>query len=194
MAKPIRVHGLSRRMPVARAASSVLRAVLLDLLEKIPDARGDGSKKGIHDLRVAVKRFREAFRLFRPILRKKTFRKHREWIEDGRPEGHHSGDLIPMTRRDGTRQGPTTALTDDDHRAVELGQPRLEARELTPGATDVDQHPAAAHGVTAAPQPSGEDRHRGVSGHEAGNEQYGKRVSRGFYGVEPLIRQQPCQL
>ena len=80
MAKPIRIAGLSRRMPVARAASGVLRAILLDLLEKIPDARG-GSKKGIHDLRVAVKRFREAFRLFRPVLRKKTFRKHREWIE-----------------------------------------------------------------------------------------------------------------
>jgi CHAD domain-containing protein len=82
MAKPIKVSGLSRRMPVARAASRVLRATLLDLLEKIPDARSGSSKKGIHDLRVAVKRFREAFRLFRPILRKKTFRKHREWIED----------------------------------------------------------------------------------------------------------------
>lgn len=82
MAKPIRISGLSRRMPVARAASSVLRATLLDLLEKIPDARSGDSRKGIHDLRVAVKRFREAFRLFRPILRKKTFRKHREWIED----------------------------------------------------------------------------------------------------------------
>ena len=81
MAKPIRIAGLSRRMPVARAASKVLRAVLLDLLEKIPDGSGS-SKRGIHDLRVAVKRFREAFRLFRPILRKKTFRRHREWIED----------------------------------------------------------------------------------------------------------------
>lgn len=81
MAKPIRIAGLSRRMPIARAASGVLRAVLLDLLEKIPDARQGDSKKGIHDLRVAVKRFREAFRLFRPVLRKKTFRKHREWIE-----------------------------------------------------------------------------------------------------------------
>jgi len=29
-----------------------------------------------------VKRFREAFRLFRPVLRKKTFRRHRDWIED----------------------------------------------------------------------------------------------------------------
>ena len=82
MAKPIKVSGLSRRMPVARAASSVLRATLLDLLEKIPDARSGDSKKGIHDLRVAVKRFREAFRLFRPALRKKTFRTHRKWIED----------------------------------------------------------------------------------------------------------------
>jgi CHAD domain-containing protein len=80
MAKPISIAGLKRRLPVARAASGVLRAILLDLLERIPQARGD-SKKGIHDLRVAVKRFREAFRLFRPILRKKTFRKHREWIE-----------------------------------------------------------------------------------------------------------------
>ena len=82
MAKPIQIAGLLRRTPVARAASSILRAVLLDLLEKVPEARSADSKKGIHDLRVAVKRFREAFRLFRPVLRKKTFRRHREWIED----------------------------------------------------------------------------------------------------------------
>src|SRR5207247_509775 len=82
MAKPIRIAGLLRRTPIARAASNVLRAVLLDLLDKVPEARGGDSEKGIHDLRVAVKRFREAFRLFRPVLRKKTFRRHREWIED----------------------------------------------------------------------------------------------------------------
>jgi len=82
MAKPIQIAGLTRRTPVARAASSVLRAVLLDFLEKVPEARGADSKKGIHDLRVAVKRFREAIRLFRPVLRKKTFRRHREWIEE----------------------------------------------------------------------------------------------------------------
>src|SRR5258707_15234886 len=82
MAKPIRIAGLSRRMPIARASSKVLRPVLLDLLEKVPEARVGDSKKGIHDLRVAVKRFREAFRLFRPVLRKKTFRRHRDWIED----------------------------------------------------------------------------------------------------------------
>ena len=82
MAKPIQVAGLLRRTPVARTSSKVLRATLLDLLEKIPEARSGGSEKGIHDLRVAVKRFREAFRLFRPVLRKKTFRRHRDWIED----------------------------------------------------------------------------------------------------------------
>lgn len=81
MAKPIWIAGLSRRMPAARAASKVLQAVLLDLLEKISGAHGADSEKGIHDLRVAVKRFREAFRLFRPVLRKKMFREHREWIE-----------------------------------------------------------------------------------------------------------------
>lgn len=83
MPKPIRIVGLKRNTPIARAAARVLRAVLLDLLEKMPDGRRDDpSKRGIHDLRVAVKRFREAFRLFRPALRKKTFRKHREWIEE----------------------------------------------------------------------------------------------------------------
>jgi CHAD domain-containing protein len=82
MAKPIRIAGLARRTPVARASSKVLRGVLLDLLEKMPELRQDPTKKGIHDLRVAVKRFREAFRLFRTVLRKKTFRRHREWIED----------------------------------------------------------------------------------------------------------------
>ena len=82
MARPIWITGLSRRMPVARASSKILRAVLLDLLDNFPSARGNDSHKGIHDLRVAVKRFREAFRLFRPVLRKKLFRKHREWIEN----------------------------------------------------------------------------------------------------------------
>ncbi len=82
MAKPIQIAGLTRRTPIARAASKALRATLLDLLEKVPEARSDDSNKGIHDLRVAVKRFREALRLFRPVLRKKTFRRHREWIEE----------------------------------------------------------------------------------------------------------------
>jgi CHAD domain-containing protein len=82
MAKPIQIAGLLRRTPISRTSSKVLRATLLDLLEKIPEARGVDSEKGIHDLRVAVKRFREAFRLFRPVLRKKTFRRHRDWIED----------------------------------------------------------------------------------------------------------------
>jgi len=82
MAKPIRIAGLLRRTPIEHAASKLLRAVLLDLLEKVPEARSGGSRKGIHDLRVAVKRFREVFRLFRPVLRKKTFRQHREWLED----------------------------------------------------------------------------------------------------------------
>src|SRR5258707_7162616 len=82
MAKPIQIAGLTRRTPIARAASKALRATLLDLLEKVPEARSDDSNKGIHDLRVAVKRFREALRLFRPVLRRKTFRRHREWIEE----------------------------------------------------------------------------------------------------------------
>src|SRR3981081_2643093 len=83
MAKPIRIAGLLRRTPIARAASNVLRAVLLDLLEKVPEARAGGAAgKGVRAPAAGVNRFREAFRLFRPVLRKKTFRRHREWIED----------------------------------------------------------------------------------------------------------------
>src|SRR5258706_225211 len=82
MAKPIQIAGLLRRTPISRTSSRVLGATLLDLLEKVPEARGVDSEKGIHDLRVAVKRFREAFRLFRPVLRMKTFRRHRDWMKD----------------------------------------------------------------------------------------------------------------
>src|SRR5258706_16359279 len=102
MAKTIQIAGLTRRTPVARAASSVLRAVLLDFLEKVPEARGADSKKGIHDLRVAVKRFREAIRLFQPVLRKKTFRRHPEWIEElnGALRGVRGWDLaLGLLRR-----------------------------------------------------------------------------------------------
>src|SRR5258708_38668634 len=82
MAKPIQIAGLTRRTPIARAAAKALRSTLLDLLAKVLEARSADSNKGIHDLRVAVKRFREALRLFRPVLRKKTFRRHREGIEE----------------------------------------------------------------------------------------------------------------
>lgn len=81
MARPIRIAGLTRRTPVARAAAKVLEPLFVDLLQRIPDARRGDAEKGIHDVRVAVKRFREAFRLFRPVFGKKTFRRHREWIE-----------------------------------------------------------------------------------------------------------------
>src|SRR5258707_6015924 len=145
MAKPIRIAGLSRRMPIARASSKVLRPVLLDLLEKVPEARSGDSKKGIHDLRVAVKRFREAFRLFRPVLRKKTFRKHREWIEDlndalgevrdrdvallqlrkltaGRAESPRSVADLPA-RLESERLGPTAALPAMADRLQPEGRP-----------------------------------------------------------------------
>src|SRR3981189_3831522 len=102
MAKPIQIAGLLRRTPVARTSSKVLRATLLDLLEKVPEARGGDSRKGIHDLRVAAKRFREAFRLFRPVLRKKTFRRHREWIEevnDALGEGRDRDGALVQSRK-----------------------------------------------------------------------------------------------
>src|SRR5262249_52322264 len=108
MAKPIRIVGLKRTTPIGRAAARVLRAVLLDLLEKLPDGRRDDpSKRGIHDLRVAVKRFREAFRLFRPALRKKTFRKHREWIEDLNDALGEGGDRdVALSRLRKLADGP----------------------------------------------------------------------------------------
>jgi CHAD domain-containing protein len=130
MVKPVRIAGLLRRMPIARAASKLLRAILLDLLEKVPDARS-GSKKGIHDLRVAVKRFREAFRLFRPVLRKKTFRRHRDWIEglnDALGEVRDRDVALARLRK------LTEGLAEPPHSVAELIE-RLESERL--GALDV---------------------------------------------------------
>lgn len=130
MAKPISIPGLKRRMPVARAASGVLRAILLDLLERIPHARGEGSKKGIHDLRVTVKRFREAFRLFRPVLRKKTFRKHRQWIED-------LNDALGEVRNRDVALGQLRKLTAglaEPSRSVADLMARLESERIAAGA------------------------------------------------------------
>src|SRR6266853_1559953 len=59
MAKPIRIAGLSRRTPIARAASKVLRATLQDLLEKVPDARSGDPDKWIEDLNDALGEVRD---------------------------------------------------------------------------------------------------------------------------------------
>lgn len=117
-------------MPIARAASKVLRATLQDLLEKVPAARSGDPEKGIHDLRVAVKRFREAFRLFRPVLRKKALRKHREWIEDLNDALGEVRDrdvaLVQLRKL-------TAGLAEPPHSVVRL-QARLESERL--GALD----------------------------------------------------------
>lgn len=81
MAKPVRVAGLRKRTPLARAAALVLRPLLPDVFAKETQTRAGDPEEGVHDMRVAMKRLREALRLFRPAFRKKVFKRHRAWVE-----------------------------------------------------------------------------------------------------------------
>ncbi len=67
MAKPIHVAKIKASMPAGKAASRVLAAKVENVREHAPSAML-GDVDGIHDMRVAVKRLREAMRLFRKLL------------------------------------------------------------------------------------------------------------------------------
>lgn len=73
MAKPILPSNLSAGMPGGIAAARILEAKLRETQAFAEPALG-GEVEGIHDLRVAVKRLREAMRLFRPLLPKRRGR------------------------------------------------------------------------------------------------------------------------
>jgi len=167
MAKPIRIKGLSRRMPVARAASRVLGEVLLDLLRRIPEARNGESKKAIHDLRVAVKRFREAFRLFRPVLRRKAFRRHREWIEDlndalGKVRDHDVALARLRKLIDGLAEPPPSVaallarLESERLGAIEALEAFLRRLQLEGAPAQLAAHIESIERQAAARQPAGE--------------------------------------
>src|SRR5438105_2995147 len=104
MAKPIQVAGLSRRTPVARTSTKVLRATLLDLLEKVPAAPGgpthefarervrerlldvrsrwaaarrEATPESLHRVRIGNKRLRYAIEPFSRMLGKEVRRLYR---------------------------------------------------------------------------------------------------------------------
>jgi CHAD domain-containing protein len=82
MAKPIVVEGLEAPMPLEEAAARLLPPLLGDALARELAVRSGDPELGIHDMRVAMKRFREMFRLLRRAFAKKRHRRHLEWIED----------------------------------------------------------------------------------------------------------------
>ena len=70
MAKPVYEAKLKPRMRAGKAASRVLTAKIANVREHAPNALL-GDVEGIHDMRVSVKRLREAMRLFRRLLPQK---------------------------------------------------------------------------------------------------------------------------
>ncbi len=67
MAKPIHVATFKPGTPAGKAASRMLTAAISDIREHTAAALA-GDVDGIHDMRVSVKRLREAMRLFRRLL------------------------------------------------------------------------------------------------------------------------------
>lgn len=68
MPRPWRVKSLTREMPMPHAAAAILSVKLPEVLHYERKARR-GTVDGIHDMRVACKRLREALRVLRPALR-----------------------------------------------------------------------------------------------------------------------------
>ncbi|MCD6359367.1 MAG: CHAD domain-containing protein [Armatimonadetes bacterium] len=73
MPKPVLPDDLEPDMRAGTAARRIIIAKLEELLLYLKPAL-DGDFDGIHDMRVAVKRLREALRLFRPLIRKRRRR------------------------------------------------------------------------------------------------------------------------
>ena len=82
MAKPVPVEGLEAETPLEEAAAKLLPPLLADAFARELAVRAGEPELGIHDMRVAMKRFREMFRLLRPALPKKKHARHLEWIEE----------------------------------------------------------------------------------------------------------------
>jgi CHAD domain-containing protein len=73
MAKPVQPANLSAEMAGGAAAARILDAKQKEVWAFVEPAM-TGDVEGIHDLRVAAKRLREAMRLFRPLLPKRRGR------------------------------------------------------------------------------------------------------------------------
>ena len=77
--------------------------------------------------------------------------RHGQRVEHRRAQGHQPRDSIGIAGGKRACQRPSPALADDDHRSLQLAQFPLETSELSAGAADVDQHPAAADLMPAPP-------------------------------------------
>ncbi len=81
MAKPFKIKGLKASQPVREAAGLILRAKLAEVFS-YEDLVRAGDVDGVHDMRVGMKRFREALRLLRPVLPKAEAKQHMAWVEE----------------------------------------------------------------------------------------------------------------
>ncbi|HVO31424.1 MAG TPA: CHAD domain-containing protein [bacterium] len=139
-----------RTAPLSRGAAQLLSPMVHEVFACEAATRAGDPEAGIHDMRVATKRLREAMRLFRPAFRKKDYRKHLAWIEElndalgevrdldvliprlekragklGRPEGMRALLARLERRREGARSWLVSRLDRLRNRALPA---KLEAR------------------------------------------------------------------
>lgn len=81
MAKPIQVEGLEPGMPLEEAAAKMLPPYIGEAFARELAVRSGDPELGIHDMRVAMKRLREMFRLLSPAFGKKKHKRALKWIE-----------------------------------------------------------------------------------------------------------------
>lgn len=117
MAKARDVKGLSRSTRVRRAARLVLTQRAADTWAHLEAARAGEQETGIHDMRVACKRLREAMRLFAPSYRKGPFRAALSRVDalNDLLGAVRDGDVLVERLRslDGEVNGPARALLHD---------------------------------------------------------------------------------
>jgi len=81
MPRPLLPKNLTAEMRVGKAARRIIRAKVDEVDAFVKPAMA-GDEDGIHDMRVAVKRMREAFRLFRGLIRKRHSRAVMPLVEE----------------------------------------------------------------------------------------------------------------
>src|SRR5271154_6833393 len=82
MARKVQLPAALRELPFRKGAARILGPLVRAVFAHEEDTRAGDPEAGVHDMRVATKRLREALRLSLPAFRKKDARKHLAWVEE----------------------------------------------------------------------------------------------------------------
>ena len=118
MGKAVLPKNLTASMPAGKAAAAFLRAKRKEVAAYAPAAL-TGPPEGVHDMRVAVKRLREAIRLFRRLLPRRARARAMGMVEE-------LNDTLGRVRDLDVLLGYLTALTEQVPTAAERLAPLAE--------------------------------------------------------------------